>query len=377
MATINKDDNANVVNKRIVETEHAVENKVTNNDERENTFVSNTEINANEEKKSKVTKNMNNFVMDASSTDPTNTMQVPYQTTIDNSADTNKGKKNEPNQVVPTLTKQGMLYVTKYATMSSGAEDESDFEKIQSYVKMRVEQHTKTSETELCKNRNNDTVAGIDETQKHFTDNSNSTKVHQGICNLTRDDPKKESSNMGSKTFCQTAETSEKTNETCKKDSMTKTEEKQLCTENEQQVSNPYLTTGAKRNTNSINFMNNSPKKRPSTSYNGEPPRMLVEGYAFHDDIIGVTHRRNDGNEAYNLVLRNMVFDKELEEEGFSAYMAMRDKSSGKNDTILLDNKGYPRFIFMSINVHHFNTAFEGREAVKKQCENLRAVSTK
>ena len=142
------------------------------------------------------------------------------------------------------------------------------------------------------------------------------------------------------------------------------------------EANNPYISMGAKRNTNSINLMNNLPRKKPMTNYSSEPVCMVVEGYAFHDDIIGVTHRRSDGNEAYNLILCNMVFDNELEDDGFSAYMAMRDISSGKDDQTLLDNKGYPRFVFMSINAHHFNTAFEGRAAVKEQCEKLRAVST-
>jgi hypothetical protein len=142
------------------------------------------------------------------------------------------------------------------------------------------------------------------------------------------------------------------------------------------QVKNPYMSMGAKRNTDSINLMNNLPKKKQMTNQSNKPMRMVVEGYAFHDDIIGVTHRRSDGNEAYNLILRNMVFNNELQDDGFSAYMAMRDISSGKDDQILVDNKGYPRFVFMSINVHHFNTAFEGRTAVKNQCEKLRAVST-
>lgn len=133
----------------------------------------------------------------------------------------------------------------------------------------------------------------------------------------------------------------------------------------------------AKRKMDSINIMNTLPKKKIMGKKHGQPLRLLVEGYAFHDDIIGVAHRRNDGEEAFNIVLRNMVFNKELEEEGFSAYVALRDKSSGKEDKLLTNDDGYPKFLFMSINAHHFNNINEANKAVIEQCQKLQAVSTK
>ena len=58
----------------------------------------------------------------------------------------------------------------------------------------------------------------------------------------------------------------------------------------------------------------NSPKKRrginvhingqtqakAAKSKNSRSTTMKVEGYAFHDDIVGVTHRRSDDEEAFN-----------------------------------------------------------------------------
>jgi hypothetical protein len=135
-------------------------------------------------------------------------------------------------------------------------------------------------------------------------------------------------------------------------------------------------TMPAKRNASSINIMNISPKKKAAISRNKDPVHLLVEGYAFHDDIIGVAHRKDDGGEAFNLVLRNMLFNKELEDDGFSAYVALRDKSSGKEDKLLTNKDGYPKFLFLSINVHHFNSANEAKDAVLQQCQKLQAVRT-
>ena len=103
---------------------------------------------------------------------------------------------------------------------------------------------------------------------------------------------------------------------------------------------------------------------------------LLVEGYAFHDDIIGVAHRKDDGGEAFNLVLRNMLFNKELEDDGFSAYVALHNKSSGKDDKLLTNKDGYPKFLFLSINVHHFNSVHEAKNAVLEQCQKLQTVRT-
>ena len=134
------------------------------------------------------------------------------------------------------------------------------------------------------------------------------------------------------------------------------------------------ISQPAKRTTSELNIMNTPPKKKSATSVNRQPVSLLVEGYAFYDDVIGVAHRRSDGREAFNLVLRNMVFNKELEEDGFSAYVALRDKSSGKEDNLLTSEDGYPRFLFLSINVHHFVSAHDANTAVLKQCQKLQTV---
>ena len=79
----------------------------------------------------------------------------------------------------------------------------------------------------------------------------------------------------------------------------------------------------------------NSPKKQTGVHVDAmgstiikktKPPNlssttMKVEGYAFHDDIVGVTHRRSDEEDAFNLRLRRMVLQKTLKDKGFGAYV--------------------------------------------------------
>ena len=102
---------------------------------------------------------------------------------------------------------------------------------------------------------------------------------------------------------------------------------------------------------------------------------LHVEGYAFHDDIIGVTHLRPDGEDAYNLSLRNKIIDNTLEDRGFSSFCMLRDKSSGKDDDYLQGTDGYPKYIFMSIGIHKFATAKEASSAVLEQCKQLQEVN--
>ena len=132
-------------------------------------------------------------------------------------------------------------------------------------------------------------------------------------------------------------------------------------------------TTPQKQETPNINIMNTSRKKSKNSPLSG-PVTLVVEGYAFHDDIIGVSHRKSNGDEAFNLTLRNMIFNKELENEGFSSYVSLRDKSSGKEDLALNGEDGYPRYLFLSINVHHYVNAAEANEHVLEQCRNLHTV---
>jgi hypothetical protein len=129
-----------------------------------------------------------------------------------------------------------------------------------------------------------------------------------------------------------------------------------------------------KRKTENINMMNSIKKKGKNEVSRISQVRLLVEGYAFHDDIIGVAHKKTTGEEAFNLTLRNMIIDKEMEEDGFNSYVTLRDKSSGILDEPLTGTNGYCKYLFLSINVHHFSNAAEASNAVIQQCQKLQTV---
>jgi len=136
------------------------------------------------------------------------------------------------------------------------------------------------------------------------------------------------------------------------------------------------ISTPTKRKTPNISVMNVVSKKNKKENQQVQGIKLLLEGYAFHDDIIGVAHRKNNGEEAFNLTLRNMIFHKELEDEGFSVYATLRDASSGKLDEPLRGRDGYVKYLFLSINVHHFINTTDAHDAVITQCEKLYSVRT-
>jgi hypothetical protein len=136
-------------------------------------------------------------------------------------------------------------------------------------------------------------------------------------------------------------------------------------------VSNsPPKRTGGK-----IHAATGSKKKQNRNGNEASKITLKVEGYAFQDDIIGVTHVRSDGEDAFNLTLRNMILSDSLDDKGFSSYVTLRDKNSGKNDDHLFGSDGYPRYMFMSINVHKFNDVQEASAPVLEQCQHLHDVS--
>lgn len=158
-------------------------------------------------------------------------------------------------------------------------------------------------------------------------------------------------------------------------DSLEKMSTKSSSTQQKPHVENPYAkdaakssSTPPKRKPDNMNVKNSSAKK------GRQNVQLLVEGYAFHDNIVGIAHRKNTGEEAFNLTLRNMIIDKELEEDGFSAYVTLRDKSTGTSDEALTGTNGYPQYLFLSINNHQFSNTSEAASAVIEQCEKLQAV---
>lgn len=145
------------------------------------------------------------------------------------------------------------------------------------------------------------------------------------------------------------------------------------CIDNKQDLQSESKKPPAKRRGVRIHTGGKAKKKVPEGKAN--KISLHVEGYAFHDDIIGVTHVRPDGEDAYNLSLRNKIIDNTLEDRGFSSFCMLRDKTSGKDDDYLSGADGYPKYIFMSIGIHKFNDAKDASSAVLEQCKNLQEVN--
>ena len=131
-----------------------------------------------------------------------------------------------------------------------------------------------------------------------------------------------------------------------------------------------------KRNGRSTNMMSSARSKKKKKSPMAADAAMQVEGTAFRDDIIGIRHLRSDGEDAFNLTLKNMVVNDELTDKGFSAFVTLRDVTSGKNDEPLRGAEGYPQSMFLSMDRHSFENAKDAQIAVQKQCDIIRSIAS-
>lgn len=109
------------------------------------------------------------------------------------------------------------------------------------------------------------------------------------------------------------------------------------------------------------------PKKDNTTEF-------TIEGYAFHNNIIGVLLRRGDGKQTPDLVLRSMVRFGEIQSSSLSEFARLRDTTSGEEDKTLPADDGSPAHMFLSINVHQFDSAEQAHSAVLQLCEELYSV---
>ena len=126
-----------------------------------------------------------------------------------------------------------------------------------------------------------------------------------------------------------------------------------------------------KREGAAINIMGARRNKKNNNGKNRTNITLRVEGYAFEENVIGVAHVRSDGEDAFNMTLRNLIAQEEIRDSGFSMYVTLRDKESGKEDEHLRGKDGYPKYLFMSINMHKFSTVDEALVPVQEQCSKL------
>ena len=116
-------------------------------------------------------------------------------------------------------------------------------------------------------------------------------------------------------------------------------------------------------------------QKAASTLKGKNTTNVKLEGYAFEDNIIGVTLHRSNGKEIFDLPLREMILRRQLESYGFSTFVTLRDVSSGTDDEPFKNHDGSFTYLFLSIGKHSFSTAAEAHSAVVMQCEKLFSVS--
>ena len=116
----------------------------------------------------------------------------------------------------------------------------------------------------------------------------------------------------------------------------------------------------------------NKKKQKPQPTIPKQP--LSVEGYAFHDNIIGIVHRKNDGEDAFNGTLRNKVLHEEFHDKDIHAFANIRDKSSGRNDLPLVGADKYNKIIFLNINTETFANATEAHEHVIDKVKTIHNV---
>ena len=133
-------------------------------------------------------------------------------------------------------------------------------------------------------------------------------------------------------------------------------------------------TTPPKRKGGGIQIMSVNKKTKKNEPVIPKQP-LRVEGYAFHDNIIGIVHRKNDGEDAFNGTLRNKVLQEQFHDKDIHAFANIRDKSSGKSDLPLVGEDKFNKIIFLNINTEDFSTAAEAHEHVIDKVTTIHNVS--
>ena len=126
----------------------------------------------------------------------------------------------------------------------------------------------------------------------------------------------------------------------------------------------PARATPAKRKGSNFSLIS-SPNKKNSTKPKKIPKEPLqVNGFAFKHNIIGLTHEKNDGSDAFNGQLREMVDTEQLKDAGISTWVTLRDINTGKLDKPLKGPDGYNKIIFLSINTTEYNDHVQAKPTV-------------
>ena len=114
-------------------------------------------------------------------------------------------------------------------------------------------------------------------------------------------------------------------------------------------------------------------KKKVEPTVPKQPLR--VDGYAFHDNIIGIVHRKNDDEDAFNGTLRNKILQEELHEKHIHAFVTLRDRASGKDDLPLIGEDNFNKIMFLNINTETFSNVNEAHQHVIDKVNTIHNVS--
>lgn len=111
------------------------------------------------------------------------------------------------------------------------------------------------------------------------------------------------------------------------------------------------------------------------TSKKIEPLR--VEGYAFHNNMIGIVHLKSHNTDAYNGYIFQKLRRGKLHDNHIGAFARLRDKESGKKDLPLYSTDGSPRIMFFTIDTKAFSDVYQAHNVVIDELSVFHDVSTK
>ena len=134
------------------------------------------------------------------------------------------------------------------------------------------------------------------------------------------------------------------------------------------------MNTPSKRKGTVVSIMAVNKKKSKFEPTIPKQP-LRVEGYAFHDNIIGITHRKNDGEDAFNGTIRQKILHEEFHEKNIHAFVTLRDTASGKDDLPLQGENKYNKIMFLNINTEVYENANDAHQHVLDKVTTVHDVS--
>ena len=132
----------------------------------------------------------------------------------------------------------------------------------------------------------------------------------------------------------------------------------------------PVSEPPTKRKGGGLNIMTPTKKKKRGEANVPKQP-LRVEGYAFHDNIIGIRHCKNDDEDAFNGTLRNKIMEEAFHTRNIHAFVTLRDIKSCKEDLPLQGEDGYNKIMFLNINTDVFKNLEQAHKHVIDKVQTI------